>query len=163
MKLPKVLRRAISKELIRAYFRLIPPQTARVRMRRIRRKIWDAGLQTAAQPHGESILEIELAAERESEWNRRRRSTRMPRPVSGSALENGVAAVTVRVQVNDRSVDEIFRPAKQAQGPRKLKFPWNTSNDRRAGLVPEIPSSDYVFHGKSWTRLCSRSGARRKR
>jgi excinuclease ABC subunit A len=73
-------------------------------------EIWDQDLQTAASPNGESVLETELAAERESEWIEEGEARECP-SCHGSRL-NGVAR-HVRVQGYTIDRSQIFRPAKQ--------------------------------------------------
>ena len=69
-------------------------------------EIWDKNFQTGSDRDGESVLENELAAERESEWIRGRRSARMPE-LSRLTVERYRAA-RARAGLYHRSIHEAF-------------------------------------------------------
>jgi len=97
-------------------------------------EIWDQDLQTAASPDGESVLETELAAERESEWIEEGEARECP-SCCGSRLN----AVARHVRVQGYTIDQ-FTNLSASEGARKverLKF-RGTHQTIAAGLVPEI-------------------------
>jgi excinuclease ABC subunit A len=97
-------------------------------------EIWDQDLQTAASPDGESVLETELAAERESEWIEEGEAHECP-SCHGSRLN----AVARHVRVQDYTIDQ-FTNLSASEAERKverLKF-RGTHQTIAAGLVPEI-------------------------
>ena len=97
-------------------------------------EIWDQDLQTASSPDGESALETELAAERESEWIEEGEARECP-GCHGSRLN----AVARHVRVQGYAIDQ-FTNLSASQAARKverLKF-RGTHQTIAAGLVPEI-------------------------
>jgi excinuclease ABC subunit A len=97
-------------------------------------EIWDQDLQTAASPDGESVLETELAAERESEWIEEGEARQCP-SCRGSRLN----AVARHVRVQGYTIDQVTNLS-ASEGARKverLKF-RGTHQTIAAGLVPEI-------------------------
>jgi excinuclease ABC subunit A len=97
-------------------------------------ELWDQDLQTAASPDGESVLETELAAERESEWIEEGEAHECP-SCHGSRLN----AVARHVHVQRYTIDQ-FRNLSASEAARKvdrLKF-RGTHQTIAAGLVPEI-------------------------
>ncbi|HEU5312892.1 MAG TPA: excinuclease ABC subunit UvrA [Candidatus Udaeobacter sp.] len=97
-------------------------------------EIWDQDLQTAASPDGESVLETELAAERESEWIEEGEAHECP-SCHGSRLN----AVARHVRVQDYTIDQFTNLAasEAARKVERLKF-RGTHQTIAAGLVPEI-------------------------
>jgi len=97
-------------------------------------EIWDQDLQTAASPNGESILEMELAAERESEWIDEGKARGCP-SCHGSRLN----AVARYVRVQGYTIDQLtnLSASEAARKMAKLKF-RGTHQTIAAGLVPEI-------------------------
>jgi excinuclease ABC subunit A len=97
-------------------------------------EIWNQDLQTAASPDGESVLETELAAERESEWIEEGEA-RGCRSCHGSRLN----AVARHVRLQGYTIDQFTKlSASEAAGKvEKLKF-RGTHQTIAAGLVPEI-------------------------
>src|SRR6266566_7191937 len=97
-------------------------------------EIWDQDLQTAANPDGESVLEAELAAERESEWIDEGEAHECP-SCHGSRLN----AVARHVRVQGYTIDQFtnLSASRTARMIEKLKFrgPHQTI---AAGLIPEI-------------------------
>ena len=97
-------------------------------------EIWDQDLQTAASPDGESVLETELAAERESEWIEEGEAHECP-GCHGSRLN----AVARHVRVHDYTIDQFtnLSASEAARQMKRLKF-RGTHQTIAAGLVPEI-------------------------
>jgi excinuclease ABC subunit A len=97
-------------------------------------EIWNQDLQTAASPDGESVLETELAAERESEWIEEGEARKCP-GCHGSRLN----AVARHVRVQGCTIDQFtnLSASEAAQKVEKLKF-RGTPQTIAAGLVPEI-------------------------
>jgi excinuclease ABC subunit A len=97
-------------------------------------EIWDQDLQTAASPNGESILEMELAAERESEWINEGKARGCP-SCHGSRLN----AVARYVRVQGYTIDQLtnLSASEAARKMAKLKF-RGTHQTIAGGLVPEI-------------------------
>jgi excinuclease ABC subunit A len=97
-------------------------------------EIWDRDLQTAANPDGESVLETELAAERESEWIEEGEAHECP-SCHGSRLN----AVARHVRVQGYTIDQFtnLSAGEAARKIEKLKF-RGTHQTIAAGLVPEI-------------------------
>jgi excinuclease ABC subunit A len=97
-------------------------------------EIWDQDLQTAASPDGESVLETELAAERESEWIEEGEAHECP-SCHGSRLN----AVARHVRVQDYTIDQFtnLSASEAARKVERLKF-RGTHQTIAAGLVPEI-------------------------
>ncbi len=97
-------------------------------------EIWDQDLQTAASPDGESVLETELAAERESEWIEEGEARESP-SCHGSRLN----AVARHVRVQGYTIDQFtnLSASEAARKVEKLKF-RGTHQTIAAGLVPEI-------------------------
>jgi excinuclease ABC subunit A len=97
-------------------------------------EIWDQDLQTAASPDGESVLETELAAERESEWIEEGEARECP-SCHGSRLN----AVARHVRVQGHAIDQFtnLSASEAARKIEKLKF-RGTHQTIAAGLVPEI-------------------------
>jgi excinuclease ABC subunit A len=97
-------------------------------------EIWDQDLQTAANPDGESVLETELAAERESEWIEEGEARECP-SCHGSRLN----AVARHVRVQGYTIDQFtyLSASEAARKVDRLKF-RGTHQTIAAGLVPEI-------------------------
>jgi excinuclease ABC subunit A len=97
-------------------------------------EIWDQDLQTAASPDGESVLETELAAERESEWIEEGEAHECP-SCQGSRLN----AVARHVRVQGYTIDQFtnLSASEAARKIERLKF-RGTHQTIAAGLVPEI-------------------------
>jgi excinuclease ABC subunit A len=97
-------------------------------------EIWNQDLQTATRPDGESVLETELAAERESEWIEEGEARECP-SCHGSRLN----AVARHVRVQDYTIDQFtnLSASKAARKVERLKF-RGTHQTIAAGLVPEI-------------------------
>jgi excinuclease ABC subunit A len=97
-------------------------------------EIWDQDLQTAASPDGESVLETELAAERESEWIEEGEAHECP-SCRGSRLN----AVARHVRVQGYTIDQFtnLSAGEAARKIEKLKF-RGTLQTIAAGLIPEI-------------------------
>ncbi len=97
-------------------------------------EIWDQDLQTAANPDGESVLEAELAAERESEWIDEGEA-RECSSCHGSRLN----AVARHVRVQGYTIDQFtnLSASEAARKVDRLKF-RGTHQTIAAGLVPEI-------------------------
>jgi excinuclease ABC subunit A len=97
-------------------------------------EIWDQDLQTAASPDGESVLETELAAERESEWIEEGEARECP-SCHGSRLN----AVARHVRVQGYTIDQFtnLSASEAARKVERLKF-RGTHQTIAAGLVPEI-------------------------
>jgi len=97
-------------------------------------EIWDQDLQTAASPDGESVLETELAAERESEWIEEGEARECP-SCHGSRLN----AVARHVRVHGYTIDQFtnLSASEAARKADRLKF-RGTHQTIAAGLVPEI-------------------------
>ncbi|MBO0695350.1 MAG: excinuclease ABC subunit A, partial [Verrucomicrobia bacterium] len=97
-------------------------------------EIWDQDLQTAANPDGESVLETELAAERESEWIEEGEAHECP-SCHGSRLN----AVARHVRVQGYTIDQFtnLSATEAARKVDRLKF-RGTHQTIAAGLVPEI-------------------------
>ncbi|PYJ13069.1 MAG: excinuclease ABC subunit A, partial [Verrucomicrobia bacterium] len=97
-------------------------------------EIWDRELQTAASRDGESLLENELAAERESEWIEAGEARECP-SCHGSRLN----AVARHVRVQGFTIDQFtnLSASKAARTINRLKFK-GTHQTIAAGLVPEI-------------------------
>ena len=97
-------------------------------------EIWDQDLQTAADRDGESVLEGELAAERESEWIEEGDSRECP-SCHGSRLN----AVARHVRVHGYTIDQFtnLSARKAARTIGRLKFK-DTHQTIAAGLIPEI-------------------------
>ena len=97
-------------------------------------EIWDRDLQTGATRDGESVLENELAAERESEWIEQGEAHVCP-SCHGSRLN--AAARHVRVQ--GYTIDQFtsLSASRAARAISKLKFKGRDQTIA-AGLIPEI-------------------------
>jgi excinuclease ABC subunit A len=97
-------------------------------------EIWDQDLQTGASPDGDSVLETELAAERESEWIEEGEARECP-SCHGSRLN----AVARHVRVQGYTIDQFtnLSATEAARKIEKLKF-RGTHQTIAAGLVPEI-------------------------
>lgn len=97
-------------------------------------EIWDQDLQTAASSDGESVLETELAAERESEWIEEGEARECP-SCHGSRLN----AVARHVRVQGFTIDQFtnLSASEAARKIEKLKL-RGTHQTIAAGLVPEI-------------------------
>jgi excinuclease ABC subunit A len=97
-------------------------------------EIWDEELQTGANRDGESVLETELAAERESEWIDEGEARECP-SCHGSRLN----AVARHVRVQGYTIDQ-FTNLSASEAVRiidKLKF-RGAHETIAAGLLPEI-------------------------
>ncbi|PYL80613.1 MAG: excinuclease ABC subunit A [Verrucomicrobia bacterium] len=97
-------------------------------------EIWDQDLQTGASPDGDSVLETELAAERESEWIEEGEARECP-SCHGSRLN----AVARYVRVQGYTIDQFtnLSASEAARKVERLKF-RGTHQTIAAGLVPEI-------------------------
>src|SRR6202040_3211059 len=97
-------------------------------------EIWDQDLQTAASPDGESVLETELAAERESEWIEEGEARECP-SCHGSRLNEVARHVRVQGCTIDQFTNLSAREA--ARKIEKLKF-RGTQKTIASELLPEI-------------------------
>jgi excinuclease ABC subunit A len=97
-------------------------------------EIWDQEFQTAADRDGESVLENELAAERESEWIEEGEARECP-SCHGSRLN----AVARHVRVQGYTIDQFtnLSAGEAARRIDRLKFK-GTHQTIAAGLLPEI-------------------------
>ncbi|HEY5992724.1 MAG TPA: excinuclease ABC subunit UvrA [Candidatus Udaeobacter sp.] len=97
-------------------------------------EIWDQDFQTAASRDGESVLESELAAERESEWIEAGEARECP-SCHGSRLN----AVACHVRVQGYTIDQFtnLSATEAARTIDRLRFK-GTHQTIAAGLVPEI-------------------------
>ena len=97
-------------------------------------EIWDQDLQTGANRDGESVLENELAAERESEWIDEGEARECP-SCHGSRLN----AVARHVRVQGYTIDQFtdLSAGEAARAIAKLKFKGRDQTVA-AGLIPEI-------------------------
>src|SRR5207249_3184500 len=97
-------------------------------------EIWDQNFQTAASRDGESVLENEIAAERESEWIEEGEA-RQCSSCRGSRLN----AVARHVRVHGYTIDQFtnLSASEAARTIGSLKFK-GTHQTIAAGLVPEI-------------------------
>ncbi len=97
-------------------------------------EIWDQDFQTAADRDGESVLENELAAERESEWIEEGEARECP-SCRGSRLN----AVARHVRVQGYTIDQFtnLSASEAARTIDRLKFK-DTNRTIAAGLLPEI-------------------------
>ena len=97
-------------------------------------EIWNRDLQTGAEENGDSVIEKELAAERESEWIDESESRECP-VCHGSRLN----AVARHVRVQGHAIDQFTSlSASQARALiSKLRFRGNQSTVA-AELLPEI-------------------------
>src|SRR5213595_963303 len=97
-------------------------------------EIWDHDLQTGANRDGESVLESELAAERESEWIDEGEARECP-SCHGARLN--AAARHVRVQGYTIGQFTDLAAAEAARAIAKLRFKGRDQTVA-AGLIPEI-------------------------
>ncbi|PYK50575.1 MAG: excinuclease ABC subunit A, partial [Verrucomicrobia bacterium] len=97
-------------------------------------EIWHRDLQTAASRDGESLLESELAAERESEWIEEGEARDCP-SCRGSRLNAVARHVRVQGYTIDQFTDLSASEAARTVDRLKFKGPHQTI---AAGLVPEI-------------------------
>jgi excinuclease ABC subunit A len=97
-------------------------------------EIWDQDLQTGGSRDGESVLENELAAERESEWIDEDEARECP-SCHGSRLN----AVARHVRVQGFAIDQFVNLSAReaARLVDRLKFK-ETQQTIAAGLIPEI-------------------------
>ena len=97
-------------------------------------EIWDQDFQTVADRDGESVLENELAAERESEWIEEGDARECP-SCHGSRLN----AVARHVRVQGYTIDQFtnLSAGEAARRIDRLKFK-GTHQTIAAGLLPEI-------------------------
>src|SRR5213079_2924081 len=97
-------------------------------------EIWDQDLQTGASPDGDSVLETELAAERESERIEEGEARECP-SCHGSRLN----AVARYVRVQGYTIDQFtnLSASEAARKVERLKF-RGTPQTIAAGLIPEI-------------------------
>src|SRR5437588_2178149 len=100
-------------------------------------EIWNQDLQTGESDDGDSVLENELAAERESEWIEEEEARECP-GCHGSRLN----AVARHVRVQDYTIDQFtnLSAAEAAQKIDQLKF-RGTQQTIAADLIPEIRQS----------------------
>jgi excinuclease ABC subunit A len=97
-------------------------------------EIWDHDLQTGANRDGESVLENELAAERESEWIDEGEARQCP-SCHGSRLNAEARHVRVQGYTIDRFTD--LSAGEAARAIAKLRFKGRDQTVA-AGLIPEI-------------------------
>jgi excinuclease ABC subunit A len=97
-------------------------------------EIWDQDFQTASDRDGESVLENELAAERESEWIEEDEARECP-SCHGSRLN----AVARHVRVQGYTIDQFtnLSASEAARRIDRLKFK-GTHRTIAAGLLPEM-------------------------
>ena len=97
-------------------------------------EIWDQDLQTGASVDGESVLENELSAERESEWIDEGELRECP-----GCHASRLNAVARHVRVQGYSIDQFtsLSASEAARSIEKLKFK-GTHQTIAAGLIPEI-------------------------
>jgi excinuclease ABC subunit A len=97
-------------------------------------EIWDQNLQTGENRDGESVLENELAAERESEWIDEDEARECP-GCHGSRLN----AVARHVRVQGYTIDQLMNlsASEAARIIDKLRFK-DTHQTIASGLIPEI-------------------------
>ncbi len=97
-------------------------------------EIWDQDLQTGANRDDESVLESELAAERESEWIDEGEASECP-SCHGSRLN----AVARHVRVQGYTIDQFtdLSAGEAARAIAKLRFKGRDQTVA-AGLIPEI-------------------------
>jgi excinuclease ABC subunit A len=97
-------------------------------------EIWDRDLQTGASRDGESVLESELAAERESEWIDEGEARKCP-SCHGSRLN----AEARHVRVQGYTIDQFtnLSASEAARAISKLRFKGRHQTVA-AGLIPEI-------------------------
>jgi excinuclease ABC subunit A len=97
-------------------------------------EIWNQSLQTRESGDGDSVLETELAAERESEWIDEGEAQQCP-SCHGSRLN----AVARHVRVNGFTIDKftVLSAAEAARQIAKLKF-RGTQKTIASELIPEI-------------------------
>ncbi|HYR22583.1 MAG TPA: excinuclease ABC subunit UvrA [Chthoniobacterales bacterium] len=97
-------------------------------------EIWDKELQTGADDNSDSVLENELAAERESEWIDATEAHECP-SCHGSRLN----AVARHVRVQGQTIDQFtdLSASEAAKKMEKLKF-TGTQQTIAADLIPEI-------------------------
>ncbi len=97
-------------------------------------EIWNDEFQTGADRDGESVLENELAAERESEWIEEGEARECP-SCHGSRLN----ATARHVRVQGFTIDQFtsLSAGEAARTVEKLKFK-GTDQTIAAGLIPEI-------------------------
>jgi excinuclease ABC subunit A len=97
-------------------------------------EIWDRDLQTGASRDGESVLENELAAERESEWVDESEARECP-SCHGSRLNAEARHVRVQGYTIDQFTD--LSAGEAARAIAKLRFKGRNQTVA-AGLIPEI-------------------------
>jgi excinuclease ABC subunit A len=97
-------------------------------------EIWDQDFQTAASRDGESVLENELAAERESEWIEEDEARECP-SCYGSRLNSVARHVQVQGYTIDQFASLSAREAARTIDGLKFKGAHQTI---AAGLIPEI-------------------------
>ena len=97
-------------------------------------EIWDHDLQTGANRDGESVLENELAAERESEWIDESEARECP-SCHGSRLNAEARHVRVQGYTIDQFTD--LSAGEAARAIAKLRFKGRDQTVA-AGLIPEI-------------------------
>jgi len=97
-------------------------------------EIWDHDLQTGANRDGESVLENELAAERESEWIDEGEARECP-SCHGSRLNAEARHVRVQGYTIDQFTD--LSAGEAARAVAKLRFKGRDQTVA-AGLIPEI-------------------------
>ena len=97
-------------------------------------EIWDQDLQTGANRDGESVLENELAAERESEWIDEGEARECP-SCHGSRLNAEARHVRVQGYTIDQFTD--LSAGEAARAIAKLRFKGRDQTVA-AGLIPEI-------------------------
>jgi excinuclease ABC subunit A len=97
-------------------------------------EIWDQDFQTAADRDGESVLESELTAERESEWIEEGEARECP-SCHGSRLN----AVARHVRLQGYTIDQLtsLSAGEAVRAIGRLKFK-GTHQTIAAGLIPEI-------------------------
>ena len=111
-------------------------------------EIWDEDFQTGVSRDGESVLENELAAERESEWIEEGEA-RECASCHGSRLN----AMARHVRVQGFTIDQFtsLSASEAARTVEKLKFKGTASDDSRWPYSRN--SAAIAFHGKGRARL----------
>src|SRR5947207_1309575 len=97
-------------------------------------EIWDEDVQTGANRDGESVLDNELAAERESEWIDEGEARECP-SCHGTRLNAVARHVRVQGYTIDQFTELSAREAARSIGRLKFK---DTHQTIAAGLIPEI-------------------------
>ena len=120
-------------------------------------EIWDQEFQTGEDDNSDSVLENELAAERESEWIDATEAHECPN-CHGSRIND----VARHVRVQGMTIDQFtnLSASEAAENIDKLKF-TGTQQTIASDLIPEIRQR-LAVHGKRRDSVISRLGVRRK-